>query len=143
MKRKLKMLLKKINEFKGYEKFGMVVFVLVFLAFVFWMGNRRAMRLYENGYWTTGVIIERGSDYRGRLAFNYEFYVDGKKYRNQASGIGIRPETYQRFIGKSLPVIYNSKDPSENQMLVRPIDFSSHGQEIPDSLFWLLDCVEK
>ncbi len=143
MKREIKMLLKKINGLKGAEKFRMVGLVLVFFAFVFWMGNRRTNRLYENGYWTTGVIVERGSDYRGRLAFNYEFYVDGKKYGNQASGIGIRPGAYKQFVGKSLPVIYNSKDPSENQMLVRPIDFSSHGQEIPDSLFWILDCVEK
>lgn len=125
------MLIKKIDELRSYEKVGMLVFALIFLAFIFWMGNRRANRLYENGYWTTGVIIERGTDYRGRLAFNYEFYVEGKKYHNQASGIGIRPETYQEFIGKSLPVIYNSKDPSENQMLLRPIDFSSHGRELP------------
>ncbi|NLR63668.1 hypothetical protein HGH92_05045 [Chitinophaga varians] len=128
---------------QSYEKAVMMAFVLIFLAFGFWNGKQRANRLYENGYWTTGIVVERGTDYKGRLAFNYEFYVDGKRYFNQASGIGIRPGAYQEFIGKSLPVIYNSKDPSENDMSLRPGDFSSHGRELPDSLFWILDCVEK
>ncbi|NML37507.1 hypothetical protein HHL17_09925 [Chitinophaga sp. G-6-1-13] len=143
IKRKQEALLKRIHKLKNYQKAGMMVFVLAVLFFGFWMGNRRANRLYEDGYWTTGVIVERGTDYKGRLAFNYEFYVDGKKYHHQASGVGIRPESYQEFIGKSLPVLYNSKDPSENDMLLRPNDFSSHGRELPDSLFWILDCVEK
>ncbi|RFS18677.1 hypothetical protein DVR12_26900 [Chitinophaga silvatica] len=137
------MLSKKINELRRYEKFGMVILALMFSTCGFWLGNQRENRLYKNGYWTTGIIIERGWDYRGRLAFNYEFYVDGKKYRNQASGIGIRPDTYRQFIGKSLPVIYNSKDPSENKMMIRPSDFTSYELEIPDSLFWILNCVDK
>lgn len=136
-------MLKKLIEQNNNEKIVMAVFTMLFLAFGLWMGNQRANRLYEDGYWTNGVIVERSTDYKGRLAFNYEFYVNGKKYDNQASGMGIRPEMYREFIGKSLPVVYNSKDPSESDMLLRPIDFSSHGRELPDSLFWILSCVEE
>jgi hypothetical protein len=125
MNQRIKMLLKKANEMKGNEKIVMVVFMMAFIAIVWWMGNSRAKRLYEYGYWTKGVIVERGTDYKGRSAFNYEFYVGGKKYNSQASGVGVRPGAFQDFIGKSFPVIYNSKDPTECNMLVRPSDFSS------------------
>ncbi|WP_343691676.1 hypothetical protein [Chitinophaga sp.] len=137
------MLLKKANEMKSNEKVLMVVLAMALIAFGFWMGNRRANRLYEYGYWTKGVIFELGTDYKGRSAFNYEFYVGGKKYTSQASGVGIRHGAFQDFIGKSFPVVYNSKDPMECNMLVRPSDFSSHGRELPDSLLWVLGCMEK
>lgn len=143
MKTKIKLFLKKVSKHENYEKIAIAVFTMLFIAFGLWMGNRRTKRLYEDGYWTTGVIVEQDADYKGRLAFNYEFFVDGKKYHNQASGVGIRPSTYQDFIGKSLPVIYNRNDPSENDMLLTPYDFSSHGREVPDSLIWILGCMEK
>lgn len=132
-----------MNVLREHEKIVMVVFTIAFLAFGFWMGNRRATRLYEKGYWTTGVIVETGSDYKGRSAFNYEFYVGGKKYNSQASGVGIRPGMFQEFIGKSFPVVYNSEDPTECDMLVTPGNFSYHGREFPDSLLWVLGCLEK
>jgi hypothetical protein len=68
----------------------------------------------------------------------YSFAVDGITYSGGTTDGRFR-NIGKRIYDRSFPVIYNTKNPQVNQILVFSTDFSEFGLAFPDSLKWVDD----
>ena len=90
---------------------------------------------------TSAVITKAHYEYKAGTHLDYEIVVNGVKYSNHTLCHCLFCP-YGNFVGKRLPVVYSSKDPSHLEMLVYPKDFEEYGMQFPDSLQWVLQIKE-
>jgi hypothetical protein len=101
-----------------------------------WQGKKYRRSILESPAFSaghfTGLKAEKGKTLIGTYSFTL----------NDITYIGTEGDARLRDLGKtiyqrSFPVIYNTKDPQKNQILVFPSDFSDYNIPYPDSLRWV------
>jgi hypothetical protein len=113
--------------------------IFLLFSYLIYLQFNTQYKLRNYGFWTTGVIIEEGKVYKGGLKFTYEFYIGHTKFRGDASGVSLYNDSGKDFLGKSFPIVYYSKDPNLNMMVIVPAHFKFLNKEYPDSLNWVLE----
>ena len=108
-----------------------------------YLHQRKIKNITKAKSFSVGHILEtRTMASRGFVVF-YSFKLNeydtggGDITKGQVSELGSLA-----FV-RSFPVIYNGKDPSENDILIFPDDFSKYNLPFPDSLKWVVETIEK
>ena len=120
--------------------------VLLIAFFVTISNNRknieqRRQRIMSSPSFTSGFIedLEHG---KGKTTTGvYKFEVEGVVLTGKI-GDGRLDKIRRMLFERSFPVIYNSKDPEINAILIFPSDFAWLNIPFPDSLNWVKEAVE-
>lgn len=105
---------------------------------IYFFAQRTAKKdevLKKSGKIAIGIItkIEKGN--RARIYFHYEFIDrNGLLFKNSKEKI---LNNYIFFLRRKFPVIYDSIDPDNNQILITKNDFESYNVIYNDSLDWV------
>lgn len=123
-----------------------VAFILyIFVAYDSIFVPTKRDNLYYHGQCTSGYVQRSYRGYNHRtpnVTVDYIYYVNGTQYHNSSSSISLRYKAINGYLNKWLPVIYNSENPAESQMLITPRDFENFQREVPDTLLWIYHFVE-
>jgi len=85
---------------------------------------------------TTGTLTQIRYEKGKTTLGDYTFTVGDVKI-NSVKGDGRLQAKANHLIKRNFPVIYNSKDPSKNDLLIFPSDFEKYDLIFPDSLIWV------
>ncbi|MCA0383665.1 MAG: hypothetical protein LCH58_16010 [Bacteroidetes bacterium] len=118
---------------------GIVFTICIMLL---WQRNeRKQVRLIEKGDVVNGATIMSIHRYGNRYRIynvQYDYQFRGKAYTEKMYLTLVPDEdlaaTY--FIGKKVPVILDSTDPSNSLLLLGSAAFEEYGLPCPDSLYW-------
>lgn len=130
--------------FKQY--YPMYIFFAVALAIMAIYTYSKKSQLANDGTICNGAQI---TSFHGTGKFGpgyalvYTFQIGSDSYSNSTSFYDIVTSDPSVFIGKSFPVIYSSKNPSNSRLLATPKDFAEQNQPFPDSLKWMLNYLKK
>lgn len=84
----------------------------------------------------TGIVIEVSYAYKTGYIVKYKFKLSDREFISETGG-----SRYAKINGiisnRTFPVIYNTKHPEFNEMLILPEDFVQYGLKFPDSLDWI------
>jgi hypothetical protein len=109
---------------------GFIVFVTVQSI----RQNSEDQYLKDNPNLTTAKIIDWDPGAKGGARLlNYEFIIDNKTYNGSKSYYGLSQRN-NYLLNKYFPVIYSSKDPNVNRLLIIENEFKEFGLIQPDSL---------
>ena len=111
-----------------------VCVAIIFFAFLIYYSNKIHDNILQNKVMTSAIVISTGYN-RISITLSCKFYVNGVEYK----GSGAVPlfSDADKLIGKSFPLIYSSKDPHDNSLLITPDDFKRFNLAFPDSLYWV------
>jgi len=139
------------NELTGSAKFDkrtyyVVAFFFIVVAAIAIYGQVKKNQLdsgfvITNGATVTSISLtgKTGSGY----FLDYSFQFQSKTYSGSTAERGIINSDGSTFIGKSFPVMFSTKDTSNNKLMVTPKDFEDYHYEYPDSLKWMLDYLQR
>jgi hypothetical protein len=103
--------------------------------------NERTDKLRHEGKMTFGRITKIEMGNKANIFFNYEFQTaNGTVVSNSEIEL---LNYYNYFLNRSFPVIYDIKDPDNNELLITPHQFEALGQVFPDSLGWVKEYIVK
>jgi hypothetical protein len=117
------------------KKYISLVIGLFILLIVYIIGYFEEYNLKKNKILINGEFLEykSGGNKSGDwIHYKYEYKsktYEGSKYKVVLS---------RNFIGKSFPIVLNSKNPSSSEMLILPEDFEEFGYTFPNTLKWVL-----
>ncbi len=120
----------------GKKKMAVALFIL--FAFIIFQDKQLKTKhildkaIVEDCY----VVRSKGTYYY----MEYSFIAKETKYKGKES-LGTvyfdLSDLYKRFVGKTIPVVYNSDFPSNNNLLLREKDYKDFRVTQPDSLKWI------
>lgn len=97
----------------------------------------------ENSAYSTARIFRCKSTGKGAgVGFYYYYVVSGTEYAGYRNYSGVSWKMADVFLNKDFSVIYNSKEPSKNYLLLLPRDFAEFEFEYPDSLQWVVKMIQ-
>lgn len=120
---------------KRFWSFVIIILISIGVSIAI-LRTRTSNQLKRNGIITTGYVYEVFDAFRSKNGFKYYFYHNGKKYFGKSIfqvGIAIKDE----ITNKSIPVIFNPKDPDNSKLLLTKPLFENYGIPYPDSLRWV------
>ena len=121
------------------EKNGKIFVVIAFVSFfviAYLVNFNRKKTIKSNMKVNSGYIYECNSAFRGGVDIFYSVVINGNTVKGSRS-LGITSSYRNFFEKKWFPVVYNADEPTENKILIKPIDFEDYGIEFPDSLNWV------
>ena len=110
--------------------------------FVTWQNDQDRKRLLQSPAFTIGRINELKRSGKSSLSANYTFFINGQWY-NGSSGRPRAEVLGQEIFRHTFPVIYNSKDWTQNDILIFEDDFAEYGLAFPDSLSWVSRVMDR
>jgi hypothetical protein len=126
-----------------------VPFIIILLfTLLLWHGNRESTKdnlsLKVHKIFVTGKIESYNCGISARAItdeFKFTCTIKGRKY-NATLQSPIFSQMGYEFVGKIFPVIYDSTNPKNYEMLIFPRDFQEFGLPYPDSLNWVVYLAE-
>ena len=108
---------------------GIFIFLIIDLIRHFEQYNLKKNKILINGEFLEYISGGRSGDW-----INYKYEYKSKTYEGSKYKVVLS----RNFIGKSFPIVLNSKNPSSSEMLILPEDFEEFGYTFPDTLKWVL-----
>src|ERR1700722_66838 len=115
---------------------AVIIFILIGACVLIFVCNKNGEDLKKNGILTTGIVKSVYEGGRGGINVDYEFEVNGKKL-NGSQFYFISAKFMNEFKNRSFPVIFSSKNPSRNVMLIVKSNFDDYRISYPDSMRWI------
>ena len=116
--------------------------ILISLAFILILFSCKYKEIEKNKEISFGIINDYSKHYRSN-AFtpHYSYKVNGIEYKGKYDTF-FNMKYWNKYIGKSFPIVYSSINPQKSIMLITPNDFKNWGLEFPDSLNWVKDKMD-
>jgi hypothetical protein len=127
---------------KKYRIRVAIVCSTFFLIYIISFYNSETNEIERNKIVSSAIVTSANSGYGGHLIIDYKFYVKGVEYGG-SDELLLYYSDKDTFMGEPFPIIYSSKDPSHNHLLVAPSDFSRFNIAFPDSLYWIKELLDK
>jgi len=108
------------------------IIVLCVIAYFFKQKIKEGDELRADHKFTIGKITSWRST-RSGIELSYEYKVADSLFNSNGKYITITKEEALTLIGKTFPVVYSPKDPSNHEMLVNQNHYEYLGINIPDS----------
>jgi hypothetical protein len=123
-----------------YIKYGLLLLVVCAFLYGIISNCSRDNTLKKNGICTNAIITNFYNIAKSGYGVEYEFYVNGKKYKESTR---LQISNPQNLIGKKVPVIYDKNYPDVNELLWYSSDWEDVGLQFPDSMKWVNDFRER
>jgi hypothetical protein len=119
-------------------KWGIVTVVVIALALTYTVSKNKkhVSEILNSPSITTGTLTKIRYEKGKTTLGDYTFTV-GNIQINSVKGDGRFQEMANKLMNRNFPVIYNSKDPSKNDLLIFSSDFEKYHLKFPDSLIWV------
>ncbi|MDJ1502734.1 hypothetical protein [Xanthocytophaga agilis] len=111
---------------------AVVVALLIALCLVFLVKGYDALEIKYNSVLTVGQVTEIRQIKSRNYGISYTYTVNGYRYAGYTAIGGIKGDE-KDLVNKSLPIVYSSKHPDKNTLLVSKDDFDFYNVSIPDS----------
>jgi hypothetical protein len=113
------------------------------IFFVIHLSSQKENReIKEDLIITNGTVYDSRMAHKGGVNIFYYFFVDGKHIK-QTKTLSISSSFRSIFLNRTFPVVYSSKNPELNRMLVLKSDFKRFEIPFPDSLKFLNEMIVK
>jgi hypothetical protein len=136
----MKYKIKQMNKRKANNNYGLAaVSILIGLGIVFFLRQKYDKdHLRRNAVLTNVTISKYTRNGKGNGGtFYFAFVVKNKTYEKAIGYGALKPGLGNAFVGKNLPLIYDSTDPGNCDLLITSKDFNNYGFAFPDSLRWV------
>jgi hypothetical protein len=120
---------------KTYIKY--FVFSLIIISFIisYFIWAKNVQDLKTNHILATSTIVSWSNDSKSGVWLDYQFKVDNKTYNSSTKFFNLSSMDALNLVGKTFPVVYSPSNPKNNELLIRPQDFTEFSIIQPDSLF--------
>jgi hypothetical protein len=99
------------------KKYTIGVFLFCLCIFsIIAFGTYQDWELQNNGVFTVGKLTDVSYDRRGKYHLHYEYFVNGKKYKDKTVTHYFNCINDKKCIGNEYKVIYSSKNPSNSDI---------------------------
>lgn len=126
-----------------YLLIGFCIWLIIYGVF---LSNEllKNQRLISAGY--PYECLYGGKGNAGRLFVGYTFQLDGKEIKGHSmygtDELSV-DDCQKHFVGKTFPIVYDFKMPTNNIILITPKVFKKYGYSFPDSLQWALKYIRQ
>ncbi|MBL7718753.1 MAG: hypothetical protein JNL72_07950 [Flavipsychrobacter sp.] len=117
-----------------------IVILCLLIAGVFWTYHLQEKRgkIKNSPSFSTGKVIKFNSvSKRSSIVIVYQFNLNDKVYRNTKSYTNISINWENKFVGHFFTIVYEPKNPKNNEILITDEDYEYYNLKKPDSLYWV------
>ncbi len=111
---------------------GTISGIIIILLLVYFVNSKR--KISKDRLTTPAKITAITPNKNDLYKIAYEFYMDEKKYTGTKTYKINNKHIADSLSKKSLPVIFISNNPEDNELLVTISDFKKYSKHFPDSL---------
>lgn len=133
-----------INKIKKDFLFAMLIpIIIIIVVSMYYYIKFSKADFIRNSEITTCIVTDYkiGSGKSAGISLYYYYYVEGIKYIGYYTNISIYHSHGHAFINKSFPLIYDTRNPKDANLLLTKRDFSNLKQPFPDSLEWVKEYI--
>ena len=131
-----------MNSNKKYAILFFLIIIIIITLMNYHNAPKKRLLIKEDMQMVIGKIEVVSMSYRGGVLIYYSFIDKNHIYKNQKT-LSLYSGTRGFFLNKSFPVVFSSKSPEINQMLILPKDFERYNMQYPDSLLWVKKLLDK
>lgn len=135
----------KENRFSKPAKTVTVMIVLVLVLGIIIYQLMRNKILKEDGQIISGIVYDysHGTLKSPGVKFKYFFTVNNKKHYSTSTPYNLNKELAANdFVNKTFPVLVDTADITNSELLLSPSMFNKFGIPFPDSLQWTVNYFE-
>ena len=120
-----------------YISIGFSVMVIIGVVVTLYSSSQKR-ELFQNKKMSTGIISKYEPEGKSTTdEFVYQFNLNGFLFYGHHRGTWPNGGV-DKFINKAFPVVYDSLNPNNSNMLMNDKDFIEYNIPFPDSLKWVL-----
>lgn len=124
------------NFLNKWKKWIYVIPFAIFGLIIYMFWARKVDLIKRHLKITTARVYNTGTGYKGQLSVDYVYIINGKQFKS-STALSTSDKNYATFENKFFPLVYDSLDIDNQEILIRPTDFEHYSMKIPDSLVWI------